>query len=139
MILDEWLGESRVVGATLGILGLLALGMSLVGLYGMVAYSVAQRTFELGVRIVLGADRGSIRFAVLRSFLLLGGTGLLIGLVISAVTAVVMRSQLVMLQVSWAPAVVLVMVLLAAVTALASYLPARRATAIEPMVALRCE
>jgi putative ABC transport system permease protein len=139
MIMDEWLNESRVIAVTLGLLGVLALGLSVIGLYGMVAYSVAQRTFELGVRIVLGADRADIHTTVMRSFLMLSGLGLLIGLVVSAIMGIVMRSQLAMLQVTWIPTMLGIMGLLTAVTVLASYLPARRATAIEPAVALRCE
>jgi putative ABC transport system permease protein len=139
MIMDEWLNESRVIAVTLGLLGVLALGLSVVGLYGMVAYSVAQRTFELGVRIILGAGSSAIHSAVMRSFLMLSGFGLVIGMLISAIMGIVMRSQLAMLHVSWIPAMLGIMALLAAVTALASYLPARRATAIDPAVAMRCE
>jgi len=136
---DEWLQESRTVAATLGLLGALALGLAALGLYGMVAYSVAQRSFELGVRMVLGANRHSIRFAVMRSFLVLSGSGILGGLAISAITAAVARSQLVMLRTSVASTAGLIALLLLAVVGVASYLPARRATAIEPVRALRCE
>jgi predicted permease len=139
MIVDEWLNESRVTAVTLGLLGALALALSVIGLYGMVAYSVAQRTFELGVRIVLGADRSDLRYTVMGSFLKLSGFGLLIGLLVSALMGIIMRSQLVMLQVSWLTTILGVMGLLVVVTVLASYLPARRVTAIEPAISLRCE
>jgi ABC-type antimicrobial peptide transport system permease subunit len=123
----------------LGLLGVLALGLATVGLYGMVAYSVAQRTYELGIRMVLGADRSEVRFAVMRSFLTLSGIGLAVGLAISLAMAVFMRSQLVLLQVSWIPSVLGIVALLILVVALASYLPARRATTIQPALALRYE
>jgi putative ABC transport system permease protein len=138
-LMDEWLQESRTVAATLGLLGALALGLAVLGLYGMVAYSVAQRSFELGVRMVLGANRHSVRFAVMRSFLVLGGSGILGGLAISAATALAARSQLVMLRTSVASTAGLISVLLATVVLVASYVPARRATAIEPVRALRSE
>ncbi len=138
-LVDEWLQESRTIAAALGVLGLLALGMAVLGLYGMVAYSVAQRTFELGVRMVLGADVGALRWTVMRSFVTLAGMGLLIGLVTSAIGWLVTRSQLVMLRIPMVPTVVGLVALLGGVVLLASYLPARRATRIEPVQALRCE
>jgi putative ABC transport system permease protein len=138
-LVDTWLQESRTVAATLGLLGALALGLAVLGLYGMVAYSVARRRFELGVRMVLGADRRSVRFAVMRSFLVLGGLGILGGLAISAATALAVRSQLVMLRTSVASTAGFIAALLVTVVLVASYLPARRATAIEPVRALRCE
>ncbi|MEJ2206729.1 MAG: hypothetical protein P8170_21785 [Gemmatimonadota bacterium] len=138
-LMDTWLQESRTVATTLGILGALALGLAVLGLWGMVAYSVAQRRFELGVRMVLGANRHSVRFAVMRSFLVLGGSGILGGLAISAVSALAARSQLVMLRTSVASTAGFIAAMLAAVVVVASYLPARRATAIEPVRALRCE
>jgi len=137
-LLDAWLQESRTIAAILGVLGGLALGLAVLGLYGMVAYSVTQRSFELGMRMVLGADRRSVRFAVMRSFLVLGGAGVLGGLVVSSATALVLRDQLVMLRVSLVATAALIAALLLAVVALASYLPARRATVIEPVRALRC-
>ncbi|UCG85381.1 MAG: ABC transporter permease [Gemmatimonadota bacterium] len=138
-LIDDWLQESRTVAASLGVLGLLALGMAVLGLYGMVAYSVAQRTFELGVRMVLGADVRAIRWAVMRSFVTLAGVGLSIGLIISGIGGLVTRSQLVMLRIPIFSTVAGLVVLLSAIVLLASYLPARRATSIEPVQALRCE
>jgi cell division protein FtsX len=138
-LVDDWLQESRTIASMLGVLGLLALGMAVVGLYGMVSYSVAQRTFELGVRMVLGADRGAIRRTVTQSFVTLAGTGLLIGLVVSAIGAIVVRSQLVGLRIPIFSTVSGLVGLLVTVVLLASYLPARRATSIEPLRALRCE
>ena len=139
MIVDEWLNETRVIAATLGLLGGLALVLTTVGLYGMVAYSVAQRTYELGIRMVLGANRGVVRIDVMRSFVTLSSIGMAVGLIISISFAAVMRSQLTMLQVSWIPSVLGIVGLLTLVVVLASYLPARRATTIEPAIALRCE
>jgi len=138
-VVDLWLQESRVIAVALGLLGILALGLATVGLYGMVAYSVAQRTYELGIRMVLGADRFEVRLAVMRSFLMLSGIGLAVGLAISLAMALVMRSQLVLLQVMWVPSVLGIVTLLILVVMLASYVPARRATTIEPALALRYE
>jgi hypothetical protein len=138
-LVDVWLQESRTVAAMLGVLGILALGMAVVGLYGIVAYSVAQRTFELGLRMVLGADRGAIRRTVMRSYVTLAAAGLTIGLFISAIGAFIARSQLVMLRIPFISTVGGVVLLLAGVVLVASYLPARRATRIEPVQALRCE
>jgi ABC-type antimicrobial peptide transport system permease subunit len=139
MLVDEWLNETRVIAVTLALLGFLALGLSVTGLYGMVAFSVAQRTSELGIRMILGAGQGAIRLTVMRSFLVLCGMGLAIGLLISGALGLIMRSQLMLLKVSWLPSVLLIVILLAVAVVLASYVPARRATSIEPAAALRCE
>jgi len=138
-MVDEWLQESRAIGAALGLLAILALGMAMVGLYGMVAHSVAQRTFELGVRMVLGANRWKIRASVMRSFIKLAGIGMVIGVAIAGVFGVVARSFLVLLQVPYVPMVLGVTGLLMMVVVVAAYIPARRATAIQPVVALKCE
>jgi len=138
-LVDLWLQESRTIAAVLGVLGVLALGMAMIGLYGMVAYSVAQRTFELGLRMVLGADRGAIRRTVMRSYLVLAAVGVAAGLLISAIGGFVVRSQLVMLRIPIVSTVSGLVLLLAVVVLVASYLPARRATRIEPIRALRFE
>ena len=136
-MVDAWLQESRSIGVMLGIMGALALAMAILGLYGMVAHSVAQRTFELGLRMVLGADRTSIRLSVMRSFLTLSGIGLAVGILLAVISGMVARSFLVLLQVSYVPMTLGVTAMMAAIVALAAYLPARRATSIEPMVALK--
>jgi putative ABC transport system permease protein len=138
-MMDVWLQESRAIGATLGLLAVLALGMAVLGLYGMVAHSVAQRTFELGVRMVLGANRWAIRASVMRSFVLFSGLGMTVGLAIALVLGLVARSFLVLLQVSYLPMVLGTTALLMGVATLAALVPAIRATNIEPVVALRCE
>lgn len=138
-LVDIWLQESRTVAAIVGVIGFLALGMAVIGLYGMVAYSVAQRTFELGLRMVLGADRGAIRRSVMRSHVSLAAVGIAVGLFISAVGALIVRSQLVMLRIPYVSTVGALVLLLAVVVLIASYVPARRATRIEPVEALRCE
>ncbi len=89
--------------------------------------------------MVLGADVRAIRWTVMRSFVTLAGTGLLIGLVVSAIFGLVVRSQLVMLRIPIVSTVAGLVVLLGGVVLLASYLPARRATSIEPVQALQCE
>jgi putative ABC transport system permease protein len=138
-MMDVWLQESRAIGAALGLLAVLALGMAVLGLYGMVAHSVAQRTFELGVRMVLGANRWAIRASVMRSFVLFSGLGMTVGLVIAVVAGLVARSFLVLLQVSYLPMVLGTTALLMGVATIAALVPAIRATNIEPVVALRCE
>jgi putative ABC transport system permease protein len=139
IMMEDWLRESRVVASTLGLFGILALSLAVIGLYGMVSYSVVQRTAELGMRIVLGADRGAIRRSVMRSFLSLGVIGLTSGLVISGIVGIVMRSQIAFLRVPYISTVTAIVVILMGVVMLASYMPARKATAIEPVRALRCE
>jgi predicted permease len=138
-MLDEWLQESRAIGAALGLLAFLALVMAVLGLYGMVAHSVAQRTFELGVRIVLGANRLAIQASVMKSFLLLTSLGVAIGVVIAGIFGLVARSFLVLLQVSYLPMVLGVAAMLMGVAVLAAFIPARRATKIQPVVALKCD
>ena len=89
--------------------------------------------------MVLGADVGAIRWTVMRSVVTLAAMGVSIGLVISAIGGLVARSQLVMLRIPIFSTVAGLVVLLGGVVLLARYLPARRATSIEPVQALRCE
>jgi len=138
-MVDDWLQESRGIGAMLGVLAILALGMAVLGLYGMVAHSVAQRTFELGVRMVLGARGRAIQASVMRSFLLLAAVGVAIGIGVGALLGLVVRSFLVLLQVPWIPMVLGVSGLMMGVVALAAWVPARRATTIQPVVALKTQ
>ncbi len=117
----------------------LALFLGVVGLYGVIAYSVSRRTREIGVRMALGAQRASIYELILREAAWLAGIGIVAGLVGSLLTATLIRSLLFGVQ-SWDLAtLVAVSVVLAACSLLASFFPARRASRVEPMVALRYE
>jgi ABC-type antimicrobial peptide transport system permease subunit len=117
----------------------LALLLGSVGLYGVLAYSVSQRTREIGVRVALGAQRSSIYQLVLREAGWLTAAGLLAGLACSLPMGMLMRSLLFGVQ-SWDMQILaLVAAVLAVAAMLASYLPARRAASVNPVEALRAE
>jgi putative ABC transport system permease protein len=108
-----------------------------IGIYGLLAYMVGQRSREVGLRMALGARRGDVLKLFLQKGVMLAGVGIAAGVVFSASTASMMASLLYGIR-SHDPAVFLVVpLLLLAVAVLASYLPARRATKISPIVALR--
>jgi macrolide transport system ATP-binding/permease protein len=117
----------------------LAVILGVVGLYGVVAYSVSQRTREIGVRMALGAQRTSVHRMIMKEAGRLTLVGLLIGLAGSVIAAMLMRGLLFGVS-SWdAPTLSAVAVGLGGASLLASYIPARRAARIDPIVALRCE
>ncbi|HMD97985.1 MAG TPA: ABC transporter permease [Terriglobia bacterium] len=117
----------------------LALLLGVVGLYGVIAYSVSQRTREIGVRMALGAQRSSVYKLILKEAGWLTGIGITAGLVGSVAAATLMRGLLFGTQAWDVPTLAAVAMLLAASALLASYIPARRATKIDPIVALRYE
>jgi ABC-type antimicrobial peptide transport system permease subunit len=116
-----------------------ALLLAMVGLYGVRAYTVARRTREIGIRMALGASAGGVQWAVLREGLAVAGIGAGAGLLISLGLGRILASML--YQVSGADPLVFLTapVLLVAVSLLACYLPARKASRVDPMVALRME
>jgi predicted permease len=127
-------------GAVLaGAQGLLALFLAAMGLYGVVSYAVSLRTREIGVRMALGARGFDILRLVVRDGLRLTLIGLALGLLISLGLAAILSHVLYGLMPPAMPVFIAVIVLLAGVAMLACYLPARRATKVDPMVALRCE
>jgi len=114
-----------------------ALLLASIGIYGLLAYMVGQRSREIGIRMALGARREDILRMFLRKGVALAGVGIVAGLVFSAATASMMASLLYGVR-PHDPAVFLIVPLvLLAVAALASYLPARRATKVNPMIAFR--
>jgi len=108
-----------------------------IGIYGLLAYMVGQRSREIGIRMALGARREDILTMFFRKGVALAGVGVSVGLVFSASSASVMASLLYGVR-PHDPAVFLIVpLLLLGVAALASYLPARRATKVDPVIALR--
>lgn len=117
----------------------LALLLGIIGLYGVIAYSVSQRTREIGVRMALGAQRSSVYQLILKEATWLTALGIAAGILCSLAAAVLMRKLLFGVR-SWdIPTLVSVAVVLALCALLASYIPARRAASVDPAEALRAE
>ncbi len=122
-----------------GLFAFMALVLGSIGLYGLVAYSVSQRTQEIGIRMALGAQRSNVLQMVLLQGVRLIVPGVVIGMAGGILAATLARSLLFHVN-AWDPAIfAFVTVLLAAVTLAASFIPARTATKVDPMVALRYE
>ena len=135
---DEF-SQSELLVKLTSAFGLLALVLAAIGLYGVTAYSVAQRTSEIGIRMALGANRGGILQLVLRGAFLQAGIGLAIGLPAAMAAGHFMASELYGVR-PWDPAVLLGTTAILAVAAfVAAVIPAQRAASVEPMTALRIE
>jgi putative ABC transport system permease protein len=136
-VLDRSLASRRFSADLVGGFAGLAVLLASIGIYGLLAYMVGQRSREIGIRMALGAQRDDILRMFLRKGVALAGVGIVAGLVFSASTASMMASLLYGVR-PHDPAVFLIVpLLLFAVAVLASYLPARRATKVDPMIALR--
>jgi ABC-type antimicrobial peptide transport system permease subunit len=117
----------------------IALLLSVVGLYGVVAYSVSQRTREIGVRMALGAQRGMVYSMVMRQAGRLTAIGIALGLICAIGASLAMRELLFGVAAWDVPTLAGVVGVLAFSSLLASFVPARRAASVEPSVALRAE
>lgn len=122
-----------------GTMGMVGLSLAVVGLYGLVAYSVARRTREIGVRIAIGATQGNVVRMVLRQGLTLAAFGIACGGLISLAAARTLVAGLVGLASPNPATYVIVPIVLLSVTLVACYVPARRASHVDPMIALRYE
>jgi ABC-type antimicrobial peptide transport system permease subunit len=137
--IDENLTDERVIAYLASSFGVLAAIMTAIGIYGVLAYSTAQRTREIGVRIAMGATRTTVVRMVLAEVLWLAGIGIAAGLPLSLLFAQAVRSQLFGVSNSDPLTLSVVIVLVAAVAFGSAALPARRAAKVDPMVALRYE
>jgi ABC-type antimicrobial peptide transport system permease subunit len=133
------LGARRFTLLLLGLFGTLALVLAAVGIYGVISYAVSLRTRELGIRLALGAPRRDVLHMVMQQGLKLAATGLVVGLVASIAFMRFLASLLSQVKPADALTTFAVLLLLGAVALVANYLPARRASRLDPNVALRYE
>src|SRR5438093_128865 len=138
-ILGQGLWAARMGAALLGLFGALALILASIGIYGVLAYSVAQRTSEIGLRMALGAQPRQVLGLVLKQGMLLAVIGAAVGIIVALPVARMAGNLLYGISATDPLTYVGITLLLMAVALLACYLPARRATRIDPLIALRVE
>jgi predicted permease len=137
--IDADLQQERIFVTLTSGFGVLALVLASVGIYGIMAYSVANRTNEIGIRLALGAQPGQVRGMILGESAWLAGAGILVGVGAALGLTRLVKSMLYGIQ-PWDPATMIGgVLLLLAVALVAGWIPARRAAGVEPMVALRHE
>ncbi len=141
--MDEWVARSitdqRVVAQLSTFFGLLAIFLSAIGIYGLMSYVVSRRTNEIGIRMALGAERMHVRWLVMREVLILVAIGIAIGIPAALLSSKLVASMLFGLGATDAASLLAAVAVMLAIAALAGYLPARRASRVDPMVALRYE
>jgi ABC-type antimicrobial peptide transport system permease subunit len=137
--MEESLVTERLVATLSAGFGLLATLLASIGLYGVMAHMVAQRTREIGVRMALGAARKDVIWLVMKEVLLLVGIGIGLGLPAAWGLTRLVKSQLYGIQPNDAATLALAVAGIAGIAILSGYVPARRATMVDPMRALRWE
>ncbi|MGH9584320.1 MAG: FtsX-like permease family protein [Bryobacteraceae bacterium] len=139
VVLDQNLQHEHTLADLSSLFGALALLLASIGLYGNLAYAVTRRTNEIGIRMALGADRTTVLWMILRESLLLIAAGIAVGLPLALAAARLIQSMLYGVR-FFDPAILAAAILvLASAGALAAFLPARRASRIDPLTALRYE
>lgn len=133
------MGNQTLAARLLGMFGLAALIIAIAGIYGLLSYSVSQRTREFGVRIALGSPQNSVLWLVLRHALILLGIGVAAGIAVAVAAGGIMRAFIYGFHGYDIFTVVAVAAILALCGLAASYVPARRAAAVNPIEALRTE
>jgi predicted permease len=138
-IYSQSLARTSFTLVMLGIAGAMASVLGIIGIYGVISYAVAQRTREIGIRLALGEQKGRLKWMFIRSGLVLTGTGVAIGLAAATGLTRLMKSLLFGVSPLDPFTYVSVLIVLVVAAVLASYLPARRAAAVNPVEALRAE
>jgi ABC-type antimicrobial peptide transport system permease subunit len=136
---DESLTQERLFATLSSFFGILAMLLVCIGLYGVTSYGVSRRTNEIGIRMALGATAPRVKAMVLREMMLMVGIGAVIGLGAAFATTRLVTSMLFGLAANDPLTVVVSVGVMVAVTGIAGYIPARRAAAVDPMIALRYE
>lgn len=138
-IVRYWLRDDRMAAGFFGGLALLALGLASIGLYGVMSFSVIQRTHEIGIRVAMGASRKGIMQLVIKRCLRLCVIGIAIGILLSLPMGFIVKSSLYQVSSVDPTAYAVVITLFLLVAMLAGFFPARRAMSVDPMEALRYE
>jgi putative ABC transport system permease protein len=137
--IDDNLGRQRSLATLLSFFGALALALASIGLYGAMSYTVARRTRELGIRVALGAEKKDILQMVLRETAVQVALGVAIGVLMAIPATRLIASMLFGVKTADPTTISFAILGMFAIALLAGYLPARRATRVDPMVALRYE
>jgi ABC-type antimicrobial peptide transport system permease subunit len=138
-IISENVAQPRFFTVLLSVFGLLAVTLAAIGAYGVISYSVRERTQEFGIRIALGADRREVLGLVLKRAMTLAGIGLVLGLVGALATTRLLGSLLFGIKPLDPATFAAASAFLFVVALLATYVPAHAATKVDPIVALRYE
>ena len=138
-IKDQSAASNRMRTMLLGVFAVFALALAAIGIYGVISYTVVQRTHEMGIRAALGADTGALLRLILVSGIRLAAIGLTIGLVLSLLVSRLLAVLLFGITPRDPLTMTIAAAVLAAVALLACYVPARRAARLDPLEALRCE
>jgi predicted permease len=138
-LVDRTLVRERMLAALLVAFGALAIGLACLGVYGLIAYYVVQRTSEIGIRMALGSQRGAVLWAMLRPAVSWIAIGVGIGLPLAFATARAVRSQLFGLSPADPRVLAGAAILMLVLGLLAALIPARRAMRVDPLIALRSE
>jgi predicted permease len=137
--IDDALGGRRSLATLLTIFGALALILTSIGLYGTISHAVARRTRELGIRMALGAEKQDVLWAVMRQALVVVLIGVAIGIPAAAVATRLIASMLFTVGTSDPITIAATIFVMFATALLATWIPARRAVRVDPMIALRCD
>jgi len=138
-VLEDEMGGETIMAKIMGVLAIVALSLAVVGVYGVMAYTVSRRVREVGIRMALGADSGTVRLLVLRQGGGLAALGVGIGFLLALGVTRGLSFFLFGVSPFHLPTFVGVALTLLGAAVLATYLPARRATRVDPVVALRTE